>query len=82
MTNPELRRMETPLAERLADALNDAHAATEQFNNITWLTDKESRQFAYRSQVAEVCEAGISMGMAMQKLIAILCEEAPEPQED
>lgn len=70
MTNPELRRMETPLAERLRDALNDAENATIQF-------ERSDPFSAYT-----VAEAGISLGRAVQKLIAILREEAPQPEED
>lgn len=72
--------METPLVERLTDALNDARAATEQFDRVGLSVTDPSKAAVW--EVAEVCEAGISLGLAVQKLIAILCEEAPEPQED
>lgn len=72
--------METPLAERLQDVLNDAQNATDQFDRVGLSVTDPAKAAVW--EVAEVCEAGISLGRAVQKLIAILREEAPEPQED
>lgn len=82
--------METPLADRLLDAQQDVEDATNMFmahkeqlfeqQDFGYYTVRRTAATVY--DVANVHEAGISLGRAVQKLIAILCEEAPEPQED